>query len=116
MPLSTTVVLKGFSDQFLALFPERISSVRIQSISTNSFADGVDRHVVRHDLSYMAVLAITTADFVSRRNYCGPNRRRGSLSDRLELKWSLAFRCELLVHLIDQLDHRLYLTRFQIAA
>src|SRR5215475_9717416 len=108
--------LKGFSDQFLTLFPERLSSVRIQSISANSFADGVDRHVVRHDLSDMAILAITAADFVSRGNYCGPNRSRGSLRDRLKLKGRLAFSGELRVHLIDHLDHRLYLNRFQIAA
>src|SRR5215831_4800473 len=111
-----TEPLKGFSNQFLALFPERLSSVRIQSISTNSFADGVDRHVVRHDLSDMAILAITTADFVSRRNHCGPNRSRGSLRDRLKLKWRLPFSGELRVHLIDHLDHCLYLTRFQMAA
>jgi hypothetical protein len=54
-------LLKGLSNQFFTLSPERGSSVWIERILAYSFADVADDHVVRNDV---AVLAVTAADLV----------------------------------------------------
>jgi hypothetical protein len=51
----------------------------------------------------MAVLAILSADLVSRSNYSGPYRSCGSLRNSLRLEGCFALGRKLLIHLLDRL-------------
>ena len=51
----------------------------------------------------MAVLAILSADFISRSNYSGPHRSCGSLRNSLQLEGCFALGRKPLVHLLDRL-------------
>src|SRR5580658_1157784 len=61
----------------------------------------------------MAVLAVASADFIRRGNKACPDRSGRSLRDRLPLERRLAFRRQLLVHLIQQV---LDLSRVHVTA
>src|ERR1700747_3443726 len=95
------------SDQFFTLLPERLSVFRIKCIPAYSFADAADRHVLRHDFANAAVLAISTADLVSRSHHSRPHRSCGSLRNRFPAQGPLTLGSELLVHLFKY--------RFQVA-
>jgi hypothetical protein len=85
-------------------FSERgVGVVPIERIRSNTFTDCADNHIVRYDRADMAVLAVAAADFIGRGNKASPNRSGRSLRDCLPLERSLAFRRQLLVHLIDHL-------------
>src|ERR1700733_8225106 len=51
----------------------------------------------------MAVLAILSADLISRSNYRGPHRSCGSLGNSLQLEGGSALGRKLLIHLLDRL-------------
>lgn len=57
----------------------------VERIGSNPFADGANNHVLRHDHAHMAVLAISAADLVDRRNHACPNRGGGALRNRVPL-------------------------------
>src|SRR6202047_2726519 len=93
--------LEGLSDHLFTFLPERRGCGRIERISTYAFADSADDHVVRYDVTDVAVLAVLAAHLVSERDDAGPYRSRSSLRDRLPLKGSLTLCCKLLIHLLD---------------
>ena len=67
----------------------------------HSFACGADSHVVRHDAAHTKVLAVLTADLLSRSNYSGPYRSCGSLRNGLQLEGCFALGRKLLDHLLN---------------
>src|SRR6202035_3346429 len=104
--------LEGLSHHLFTFLPERRSCGGIERISTNAFADSADDHVVRYDMTDVAVLAVLATHLVSGRDDAGPYRSRSSLWDRLPLKGRLTLCCKLLIHL---LDHGWHSGRVQIA-
>ena len=64
--------LEGLSHHRFTFFPERRGCGGIERISTNAFADSADDHVVRYDMTDVAVLAVFAPHFVSGRDDAGP--------------------------------------------
>src|SRR3984893_4492009 len=60
--------LEGLSHHLFTFLPERRGGGGIERISTNAFADSADDHVVRYDMTDVAVLAISSAYFPSLRD------------------------------------------------
>src|SRR5262249_33915187 len=58
-----------FPDHFFAFFPERLGVFRVERITVHTFAD----HIIRHHFAHVAVLAILSADLVSRRHHRSPH-------------------------------------------
>jgi len=64
--------LEFLSHHFFAFLPERLGVSRVERIPAYSFAGPADRHIIRNYLAHVTVLAILSADLVSRRNHRGP--------------------------------------------
>src|ERR1700712_4429470 len=75
---------EDFADQFFALFPESLCILRIERITAYPPADGANLRISRDEFGDLAVLAILASDFLSRCNHPSPDRRRGTLRNRLE--------------------------------
>jgi hypothetical protein len=65
--------LEGLSHHLFTFLPERRGCGGIERISTNAFADSADDHVVRYDVTDVAVLAVLAAHLVSGRDDAGPH-------------------------------------------
>jgi hypothetical protein len=59
--------------------------------------------IIWNYFAHVAVLAILSADLVSRSNYSGPHRSCGSLRNSLQLEGCFALGRKLLIHLLDRL-------------
>src|SRR4029077_1614822 len=93
--------LERLSHQFFTFLPERLRIVRIEGVPAHTFADGRDGHVVGHDTTDVAILAILRTDLLSRSNRSCPHRGRGSLGNGLPLERPLSLSAELLIDLFD---------------
>src|SRR5215831_18736902 len=78
------------SNQLLTLLPESLGGFGIECVGANAFADNAQLPVLRHDLADVAVLAITSANLLSRGNKASPDRGGCSLRNSLVLKRPLA--------------------------
>src|SRR5208282_149561 len=86
-----------------AFLPECLGVFRVERITAYTFADRCDSHIIWNYLAYVAVLAILSADLVSRCNHRGPYWSCRALWNGLELKRALALFRSLLSGLIDHL-------------
>src|SRR3954469_14552920 len=77
---------KGFSDQFLALFPECLGTIRIDRVCKYSLTEGADSRFIPDDLADLAVCTIPATDLVGRSNRSCPHRSRRSLRNCLPRK------------------------------
>src|SRR5467141_4229271 len=94
--------LKRLSNHFFTLLPKGFGVGWIHRVGSNSFADRGDGDVVWNDVGNVAVLAVTSADFIRWDNYAGPRRGRSTLRNRLPLEGPFAFRSTLRTDPIDQ--------------
>src|SRR5215471_13231040 len=90
--------LERLAHHFFALLPEGLSRLGIERICAHSLTYNADRHVVRDDITDMAVFAISASDFVSRSHNCSPHRSGGALRNGLPLEGHLVRCRELLIH------------------
>src|ERR1700757_1741846 len=95
--------LERFSNHFFAFLPECLGVFRVERITAHTFADRGDSHIISNYFAHVAVLAILSADFISRSNYSGPHRSCGSLRNSLQLEGCFALGRKLLIHLLDRL-------------
>jgi hypothetical protein len=64
--------LERFSGHFFSFLPECLGVFRVERITAHTFADRGDSHIIWNYFAYVAVLAILSADLVSRCNHRGP--------------------------------------------
>src|SRR5713226_7208414 len=95
--------LKRLSNHFFAFLPECLGVFRVERITAHTFADRGDSHIIWNYFAHMAVLAILSADFISRSNYSGPHRSCSSLTNSLQLEGCFTLGRKLLIHLLDRL-------------
>src|SRR5712664_3769725 len=95
--------LKRLSNHFFTLLPKGFGVGWIHRVGSNSFADRGDRHIIWNYFAHMAVLAILSADLISRSNYSGPYRSCRSLRNSLQLEGCFALGRKPLIHLLDHL-------------
>src|SRR2546423_9972754 len=99
--MSSDTILERLSDEFFASLPKCLSISWIQRVASDSFVLNSERHVVRNDVSDVAIFAIPAADLAGVSNHSGPHRSCSSLRNGLQLKWRLTFGCILFVYLVD---------------
>jgi hypothetical protein len=102
-PILAARLLEFFSDHLFAFLPECLGVFRVERITAHTFADRGDSHIIWNYFAHVAVLAILSADLISRSNYSGPYRSCGSLRNGLQLEGCFALGRTLLIHLLDHL-------------
>src|SRR5437588_802518 len=93
--------LERFSDQFFAFLPECFSILWVECISAYPFGDDADWRVVRHNVAYVAILAVLPANLTGWCDHSRPHRSRGSLGNGLPLKRPLTLPGELPIDFFD---------------
>src|ERR1700722_168702 len=84
---------EAFAHHRLAPGPQRLGVFGIEGIGPDAGAHRADRSFV--DFRYLAILAVAATRSLGRRDEAGPDRRRSTLWNRLELERRLARRGEL---------------------
>jgi hypothetical protein len=81
---------EDFANQLFALLPESLCVLSVERITAHTLADGANLRLRGDEFGDLAILTILASDFISMCNHSRPDRRRGSLRNRLELERRLA--------------------------
>src|SRR5258705_1742828 len=92
---------EAFANHLLALLPESLCVLTVERIAAHTSADGANLRISGDEFGDLAILTILASYFISICSHSGPDRRRGTLRNRLELERRLPFFPALFLDLLN---------------
>src|SRR5437588_11367032 len=86
---------EDFANQLFALLPESRCVLSVERIAPHTLANGANLRISGDEFGDLAILTIIASYFIGVCNHSRPDRRRGTLRNRLELERWLACCCAL---------------------